>query len=547
MPPHDVSSATIPPAFKLDDYLLWRIFITIADSEEGIHRLYPYHSSALHTIRRGSQVCRYWRDVILNSPSLWASVVNLTHLQQKTDHWRDVVLRRSGTALLTVTGAVDIAQSLLFILDTQWKRIRKLDVVVYDFRSLEDERWKALQQPAPCLESFRLGCARGTPLFLQDASSNILFADYAPLLHEFSASQINFLTLPPWFAHIRVLHISSCFTMPQLLDSLVDAHFLEWLDVQNGFTPVTGLDRFRELPVVVLPRLSRIQIRSNVGTCLDFLEQIQPVYGCSLALQTDDPTDAPTVWGPLLLDKLRRIVSRYSKAYFSTHNIRELSLDIQKGRFRFSGYADNMPPFNSPECHYFNVWINSRTGFTPTIVSLLFNCLASCPFTGITSLIFKMVDILDFDVSDSDFVSFISSLPNVEVLQTGFKTIALLNGLRCDAAPHSPTELPPPIVTPCHAFPLLKTVKIQEIDQIQVNLEDVVTDFFRWRNDSGVRIESLELMIYGYVTTRTPDLSFLEYLVPGMEVVWRSAGPMMRYVCGEGNPNKLVYSPSSSF
>ncbi|KAF8153636.1 hypothetical protein BJ912DRAFT_477066 [Pholiota molesta] len=244
-----------PPALKLDDYLLWRIFITIADSEEGIHRLYPYHSSALHTVRRGSQVCRHWRHVILGSPSLWVSVVNLTHLQQKTDHWRDIVLRRAGRALLTVTGAVDVAQFLLFVLDTHRTRIRKLDVVVYDFRSLEDERWKAIQQPAPNLESFRLGCARGTPIVLQDASSNILFADYAPLLREFSATRINFLTSPPWFSHVRVLHISSCFTMPQLLGSLVDARFLEWLDIQNGFTPVTGADpdRFRELPTVVLP------------------------------------------------------------------------------------------------------------------------------------------------------------------------------------------------------------------------------------------------------------------------------------------------------
>jgi hypothetical protein len=231
-----------------------------------------------------------------------------------------MVLRRAGGALLAVTGAVDVAQSLLFILDTHWTRIRKLDVVVYDFRSLEDERWKAFQQPAPNLESFRLGCARGTPLFLQDASSNILFADYAPLLREFFATQINFLTLPPWFSHVRVLHISSCFTMPQLLDSLVDAEFLEWLDIQNGFTPVTGLDRFRELPTVILPRLSRIQIRSKVATCSEFLEQIQPAYGCSLALQTDDPTDAPTVWGPTLLDSLRRVISRYAKAY-SPHTV----------------------------------------------------------------------------------------------------------------------------------------------------------------------------------------------------------------------------------
>jgi hypothetical protein len=106
----------------------------------------------------------------------------------------------------------------------------------------------------------------------------------------------------------------------QLLDSLVDAEFLEWLDIQNGFTPVTRLDRFRELPTVILHRLSRIQIRSKVATCLEFLEQIQPAYGCSLALQTDDPADAPTVWGPTLLDSLRRVMFRYAKP-ISPHTV----------------------------------------------------------------------------------------------------------------------------------------------------------------------------------------------------------------------------------
>ncbi|KAF8166845.1 hypothetical protein BJ912DRAFT_1092201, partial [Pholiota molesta] len=139
------------------------------------------------------------------------------------------------------------------------------------------------------------------------------------------------------------------------------------------------------------------------------------------ALQTNDPADAPTVWGPTLLDSLRCVISRYAKAYFATHSIRELCLDVEKGRFQFSGYAVNIPVFNSPECHYFNIWINSKTGFTPAIISLFLGCLASCSFTTVTSLVFKMVDILGFEVSDPDFLSFIASIPNVEVLQSGGK------------------------------------------------------------------------------------------------------------------------------
>jgi hypothetical protein len=333
--------------------------------------------------------------------------------------------------------------------------------------------------------------------------------------------------------------------MPQLLDSLVDAEFLEWLDIQNGFTPVTGLDRFRELPTVILPRLSRIQVRSKVATCLEFLEQIQPAYGCSLALQNDDPADAPTVWGPTLLDSLRRVISRYAKAYFATHSIRELSSDVEKGRFRFSGYADNIPVFNSPEGHYLNIWINSRIGFTPAIVSLFLGCLASCSFPTVASLIFKMGDILDFEVSDTDFLAFISYVQYIQVLQTGVKTIALLNGLVDEEISHSSSSSVPASSSRA-ALPCLKSVKIQELDQIPDNFEGIVTDFFKWRKGTGVWIESLELMVYGYVAPRAPDLTFLEDLVPGLEVVWRSSGPMMRYICGDGEPHELVYSASNS-
>jgi hypothetical protein len=181
-------------------------------------------------------------------------------------------------------------------------------------------------------------------------------------------------------------------------------------------------------------------------------------------------------------------------------------------------------------------------GFTPAIISLFLGCLASCSFTTVTSLVFKMVDILGFEVSDPDFLSFIASIPNVEVLQSGGKTIALLNGLADEEIPHSSSSsIPAP--SSRVALPCLKTVKIQELDQIPDNFEGIITDFFKWRKGTGVWIE---LMVYGYVAPRAPDLTFLEDLVPGLEVVWRSSGPMMRYICGDGEPHELVYSASNS-
>ena len=54
--------------------------------------------------RRSSQVCQAWRDIILGSPSIWASCIDLDVLNQKDDCWRNIVLQRTGQAMLFVTG-----------------------------------------------------------------------------------------------------------------------------------------------------------------------------------------------------------------------------------------------------------------------------------------------------------------------------------------------------------------------------------------------------------------------------------------------------------
>jgi hypothetical protein len=151
-----------------------------------------------------------------------------------------------------------------------------------------------------------------------------------------------------------------------------------------------------------------------------------------------------------------------------------------------------------------------------------------------------MGDILDFEVSDPDFLAFVSSVPYIQVLQSGVKTIALLNRLVDEEIPHSSSPSLPETSLSSIAIPFLKSVKIQELDQVPDSK-------FKWRKTTGVRIASLELQVnYGYVAPRAPDLTFLEELVPGMEVVWRSSGPMMRYTCGDGGVRALVYSASNS-
>ncbi|KAF8910202.1 hypothetical protein CPB84DRAFT_1764891, partial [Gymnopilus junonius] len=54
--------------------------------------------------RRTSQVCNMWRTVMLDSPSLWANIIDL---RQSQGHWREEVIRRTGTSPLSIRGYFD--------------------------------------------------------------------------------------------------------------------------------------------------------------------------------------------------------------------------------------------------------------------------------------------------------------------------------------------------------------------------------------------------------------------------------------------------------
>lgn len=75
------------PILKLNRDLLWEIFGR-SDSLDGIRHL--------------SHVCWKWREILLESPSIWARNVDLDALHQKSAYWRNLVLERTGKAILDI-------------------------------------------------------------------------------------------------------------------------------------------------------------------------------------------------------------------------------------------------------------------------------------------------------------------------------------------------------------------------------------------------------------------------------------------------------------
>ncbi|KJA14666.1 hypothetical protein HYPSUDRAFT_92275, partial [Hypholoma sublateritium FD-334 SS-4] len=134
------------PILELNRDILWEIF---------------GRSDSLNEIRRLSHVCWKWREILLESSTLWARNVDLDALDQKSDCWRNLVLERTGKAMLCVTGRglVLSSKTPLFdfvadVLDKHWTRIRVLKIDMNLVDSDHERIRQAFDRPAANLQIF---------------------------------------------------------------------------------------------------------------------------------------------------------------------------------------------------------------------------------------------------------------------------------------------------------------------------------------------------------------------------------------------------------
>lgn len=168
------------PILKLNLVLLWDIL---------------GRCNYLYEVRHLSQVCRMWREFLLESPSIWAKSIDLHALNQSSDYWRNLVLKRTGKAMLSVRAGqpsvlpkTHALEFLVYLLDEHWARIRHLDITL-SLQALDDKRiWKALGRPAPNLQTFSCSllpvpyCSYQWSLVLNLPPNFRLFSNHAPSL-----------------------------------------------------------------------------------------------------------------------------------------------------------------------------------------------------------------------------------------------------------------------------------------------------------------------------------------------------------------------------
>ena len=150
-------------------------------------------SGALETTRMTSQVCQPWRDLILETPSLWAKLVDMDAIYDlRNRNWQNELIRRGGDAPLWIKAEYirddeffdydedselppcdnNIEQFFEDVVTDNWHRIEKL---ILSHKSAFRLTNFTLSFPAPLL--VHIEAAVPEPSWLNTAKTGPIFAN----------------------------------------------------------------------------------------------------------------------------------------------------------------------------------------------------------------------------------------------------------------------------------------------------------------------------------------------------------------------------------
>ncbi len=547
-------STQTAPIFTLSSEILHDIVLanTYRDNSRGAHIFFsgerPVLSlSPLTNTRNASQVCRTWRDVILQSPLIWARCIDLNVLDQRLDNWRELVLQRAGDLMLSVTAVSahrmmtpggNIETFLADLLDKQWARISEIDVTL-DGGDLQDARiTEPFSRPAEKLRMFAL---RGPPQTWSPVDLHLL-GGHAPELVSFSA---------PGYVHMKIdlkspfmftsnmrhlqlenrdqLHaadlLAACMRMP-LLETLT----LSITKLIHGDATV----RSSSAPQLTMTKLKTIDVTTlSLAIYPAFIDRIKPAVGCALrATHYIDETECAELMINGSLECMAKVLSTCLNSYLVHHGKQSpligSGLFIFSSSFEFSCHEELFsifvlctrtappPPDYIPTLPHFIksrlLDVVSTTNFPPT-------------FSQLTLTVNPQWPSLDANVSQF-FPNLVRTLRSMH-----WATTLVLHT-------PDPTTLSE-ILAIGALFPSLKALVIsQPDDPSSLHIRDQVIPFLLERR-AVAPIEVLDLERIGSeLSVTVDDLKALDS-INGLTVVWKMNGRSHRYECGIGGAEQI--------
>ncbi|PPQ90963.1 hypothetical protein CVT25_015689 [Psilocybe cyanescens] len=395
-----------PPVSKLTEDILWLVFMINTVNSEPIDNNQDESSDLdhlpLNTTRISSQVCRAWRHVLLKTSSIWARLLDWRSLNQETDHWRNEVLRRTGTTLLWIGGCDDDHEepkdsTLLFfhrLVVDHWERIERLSPFPTQYERIEGLQ-DVVQRQAPNLEVFTFP---DSPRDYHEFKGS-MFAGHAPRLKIFHAMGTRCDLDTVWMSNIRELSLGRLFNNKKVCHVLTHLPRLESLELDNH----TIIDGYRS-PRIHLPNLRTLKLWG----CIPYLRDIEPGPGCALFLWKELQTDH--------LDSYEQSISKILHSYLFFHSVERIYLECRKSVFILSERQVLRARQHRPKEEMFDIALFPSPESCNDVLEGLLSALASSLFSTITDLTLSC-DVLESRVSLSfkRFISFFSAMENLWV------------------------------------------------------------------------------------------------------------------------------------
>lgn len=456
--------------------------------------------------------------------------------------WRNEVLRRTGKALLSVRARYENAivsgsalhRFLIDLIYEHWARIHLFDVAVESDQTLNDARvWSAFSRPARYLREFSILSVEDI-FDAQDTMAHPaafrLFSDDAPLLTHFSVRNYRVILpfgirpFPSMFLTARLqtlsLHQPMELSATDLLIACEQMPHLEALAVTiRRLIPDNKQDI---LPSsrrhVALPKLRTIDLATpNLEIYSAFLGRISTFPGCMLSIETTlDGTEAqPTQTVMSSVQEMQRVFSQFSNTFFDHHRdgtcpVTDLSLTLLSGFLDFTTYHHRfaLRLISAEGDRIPNQILDSVLG---TISTLRFPSTIGQLKLYISSQHPRFIDIL---------LQIFLVLSSVTALVTAPTSLSYLARLS-----KSQTSI---------MFPLLKTIFLRGSDSFHNEAEHI-------KHFLADRQHTAPVEVLDFTKLRWPlgDLRFLDELT-GLKVVWVQDSVPIEYVCGSGNPEKLL-------
>ncbi|KAF9475189.1 hypothetical protein BDN70DRAFT_884004 [Pholiota conissans] len=271
-------------AARLDSDILCQIFSINSEWATAVpseHSTSDAKSNPLTETRRYSHVCSFWRQTLLDSPTIWGNCLDLDLLRLRPNEWRHEVLRRSSTAPLVVKAQFKHYTALkkserdfaIEVISDHWERIKVLDISGFADVVLTDKGVRdAFCRPAPLLNVFYLRDAHVQPNAEVTFDDNYrLFGDDAPMLSHFYVahgilSNRLFTPMPPFLysSHLRHLKLGQEFTFPavEFADACAKMNSLERLSINVASKPPEHVVK-PSFESITLPNLKSLDLISD--------------------------------------------------------------------------------------------------------------------------------------------------------------------------------------------------------------------------------------------------------------------------------------------